>query len=210
VVGISSFNYLYEVLRDFTNSLPVFSSKGVPMSMGVSGFTGLRAGLNQNFGGTFMKHLNSFGVRLAAVAFTAVLGFAICTGTAFSQDDQAQPATPPAQGGMGGHGMHGGHHGMPSAEEQTQRLTKKLNLSDDQQTKVKAVLEDQHKQMETLHNDSSTAQPDKRSKMREIHENSNTQIKAILNPDQQKKFDEMEQKQQERMHDRQAPPNDQN
>jgi len=157
-----------------------------------------------------MAHLDKFGVRLAGMAFTAVLGLAICTGTAFSQDDQAQPA-PPAQGSeMGGHGMHGGHRGMPSADEQTQRLTKKLNLSEDQQTKVKAVLEDQHKQMEALHNDSSTAQQDKRSKMREIHENSNTQIKAILNQDQQKKYDEMEQKQHERMQQHQAPPNDQN
>ena len=157
-----------------------------------------------------MKHLNRFGVRLATVAFTAVLGFAICTGTAFSQDDQAQPAPPPAQGGMGGHGMHGGHHGMPSADEQTQRLTKRLNLSEDQQTKVKAVLEDQHKQMEQLRSDSSGSQPDKRSKMRELRENSNTQIKAILNEDQQKKFDKMQQQQHERMEKHQAPPNDQN
>jgi protein CpxP len=156
-----------------------------------------------------MAHLNRFGVRLAGMAFTAVLGFAICTGTAFSQDDQAPPG--PAQGSeMGGQGMHRGHRGMPSAEEQTQRLTKKLNLSEEQQTKVKAVLEDQHKQMEALHNDSSTAQQDKRSKMREIHENSSTQIKAILNQDQQKKYDEMEQKQHERMQQHQAPPNDQN
>jgi Spy/CpxP family protein refolding chaperone len=110
---------------------------------------------------------------------------------------------------MGGHGM-GGHHQMPSPEEQTKRWTKRLNLSEEQQTKVKAVLEDQHKQMEQLHNDSSTPQQDKFSKMSEIHENSSTQIKAILNEDQQKKFDKIEQEQHERMRQRQGSPNDQN
>ena len=31
------------------------------------------------------------------------------------------------------------------------------------------------------------------SKMREIHQNTNSQIKGILNPDQAKKFEEMQQ-----------------
>jgi protein CpxP len=137
--------------------------------------------------------------RMAVPAFIAVMSFVLCTGRAFSQDNQAQPA----------HEM-GGHHQMPSADEQTQRLTKKLNLSEDQQTKVKAVFEDQHKQMEQLRSDSSSSQQDKRSKMRELRENSNTQIKAILNEDQQKKFDKMAQGQHERMHQHQDPPNDQN
>jgi protein CpxP len=147
--------------------------------------------------------------RMAVPALVAVISFAICTGTAFSQDSPAQPA-PPSQGSeTGGHGM-GGHHQMPSADEQTQRLTKKLDLSEEQQTKVKAVLEDQHKQMEQLRNDSSSSQPDKRSKMRELRENSDTQIKAILNEDQQKKFDKMQQRQHERMQQHQGAPNDQN
>ena len=147
--------------------------------------------------------------RMAVPAFIAVMSFVLGTGTVFSQDNQTQPA-PPAQGSeMGGHDM-GGHHQMPSADEQTQRLTKKLNLREDQQTKVKAVFEDQHKQMEQLRSDSSSSQQDKRSKMRELRENSNTQIKAILNEDQQKKFDKMGQEQHQRMHQRQDPPNDQN
>jgi septal ring factor EnvC (AmiA/AmiB activator) len=119
---------------------------------------------------------------LAALAFA--ISFLLCTGTAFSQDDQGQQAPPPQGSETGGHGM-GGHHQMPSVDEQLQHLTKKLNLSDDQQTKVKAVLEDQHTKMEALRNDSSIAREDKFGKMREIHENSNTQIKAILTEDQQ-------------------------
>jgi periplasmic protein CpxP/Spy len=143
--------------------------------------------------------------RLAAAAFVVVMSLAVCTGTAFSQDDQGASA-PPAQGGdNGGHKM-GGHRQMPTVDEQLQHLNKKLNLSDDQQTKVKAVLEDQRTKMEALRNDASTSREDRFPKMREIHENSNTQIKAILNEDQQKKFDKIEQEQHERMGHQGPPP----
>jgi periplasmic protein CpxP/Spy len=142
--------------------------------------------------------------RLAVGAFAIVLGLAISTGTVFSQDDQGAP--PPPQGSeMGGHGP-GGHHQMPNVDEQLQHLTKKLNLSDDQQAKVKAVLEDQHTKMEALRNDSSIAREDKFGKMREIHESSNTQIKAVLNDDQQKKFDKMQQEQHDHMGHQGPPP----
>ncbi len=143
--------------------------------------------------------------KLITAAFAGAMSFMLFTGTAFSQDDQNQQAPPPQGSEMGGHKM-GGHHQMPTVDEQLQHLTKKLNLSDDQQTKVKAVLEDQHTKMEALHNDSTTAREDKFGKMRDIRQNSDTQIKAILNEDQQKKFDKIQQEQHDRMMQRQAPP----
>jgi protein CpxP len=140
--------------------------------------------------------------RLAAAAFIVVMSLAICTGTAFSQDDQQAP--PPAQGSeMGG---HGGHHQMPSVDEQLKHMTKKLDLTADQQPKIKAILDDQHAKMEALHNDSSVAREDKWSKMGEIHQNSATQIKAVLTEDQQKKFDKMQQEQHDRMGHQGPPP----
>jgi periplasmic protein CpxP/Spy len=54
--------------------------------------------------------------------------------------------------------------------------------------------------MESLHNDASASQDDKRSKMTEIHKSSNDQIRALLDPDQQKKFNEMQSRWQERGH----------
>ncbi len=152
---------------------------------------------------------SKIGVRaqLVAAAFALAMSFSLFTGTAFSQDDQGQQAPPPQGGEMGGHKM-GGHHQMPSVDEQLQHLTKKLNLSDDQQPKVKAILEDQHTKMEALHNDSSIAREDKFGKMRDIRQGSDTQIKAILNEDQQKKFDKMQQEQHDRMMQHQGPPSD--
>ena len=46
--------------------------------------------------------------------------------------------------------------------------------------------------MEKLRSDSSLSQDDRRSKMMDIHKASNDQIRALLNSDQQKKWDEMQ------------------
>jgi len=95
-------------------------------------------------------------------------------------------------GGQGGGERHG--RGMPSPEERTDRLKNALNLSDDQKDKVLSIYQDEQKQMEALRSDTSSSREDRRSKMRQIHENTVSQIKGVLNPDQAKKFDEMEQK----------------
>jgi periplasmic protein CpxP/Spy len=87
---------------------------------------------------------------------------------------------------------------MPSIDDQVKRMTKQLSLNDDQQQKLKPILEDQRQQMQQLRNDSSLSQDEKFSKMRDVHEKASTQIKALLNQDQQKKFDEIQQKRRER------------
>jgi Spy/CpxP family protein refolding chaperone len=119
-----------------------------------------------------------------------------------SQDSPAQPAAPAAPNAGG----QRGHHQMPSVDDQVKHLTKSLKLSDDQQAKVRSALEDQRKQMEQIHSDSSLSRDDRFSKMKAIRDTTDTQIKSALNDDQQKKFDEMQQKRQQRMMDRQGPP----
>jgi periplasmic protein CpxP/Spy len=94
-------------------------------------------------------------------------------------------------GGQGGGEHHG--RGMPSPEERADHLKKALDLSDDQHDKVLAAYQDEQKQMEALRSDTSLSRDDRRSKMKTIHENTVSQIKGVLNPDQSKKFDEMEQ-----------------
>ena len=136
-----------------------------------------------------------------ATAFLVAL-FSLCFGTAFGQDqDQAAPPPPPSgqqsEQGMGHRMGHGPM--MPSVDDQIKHLTKKLNLSDDQQAKLKPILEDQHKQMEAIHNDSSLSREDRFSKMQTLRESSDTQIKSVLNEDQQKNFDKMREEQHGRM-----------
>jgi Spy/CpxP family protein refolding chaperone len=91
---------------------------------------------------------------------------------------------------------------MPSVDDQVKRMAKQLSLNDDQQQKLKPILEDQRQQMQQLRNDSSLSQDEKFNKMRDVHEKASSQIKALLNEDQQKKFDEMQQKHRERWESR--------
>jgi periplasmic protein CpxP/Spy len=126
-----------------------------------------------------MKSIRFFrtGSLIAAIAF--LLGMM----PAWGQDNNAPP--PP----------EAGHHArmMPTPEQRADHLSKKLNLTDDQKAKVLSAYQDEQKQMSDLRSDSSLSRQDRRAKMQQIHENTSTQIKGMLNPDQAKQFDEMEQ-----------------
>src|SRR3984885_3230408 len=84
----------------------------------------------------------------------------------------------------------GGHRGPMDPAQRTQELTKKLNLTSDQQTKVQQIIQSEHSQMESLHQDSSLSQQDRRAKMMDIHTGTNSQVRALLDPNQQKKWED--------------------
>jgi periplasmic protein CpxP/Spy len=90
------------------------------------------------------------------------------------------------------------HHGFDPAQR-TQGLTKKLKLTSEQQTKVQGILESEKSQMQSLRQDSSMSQADRHSKMMDIHKTSDDQIRALLDSSQQKKWDEMQAKREQRM-----------
>lgn len=89
-------------------------------------------------------------------------------------------------------------------------LTKRLNLTADQQAQVKAIDEDTGKQMMALRDDTSLSQDERRSKMMEIRKGSQDKIRAILTDEQKTKYDAMQAEMRERMKERQqqggAPP----
>ena len=141
---------------------------------------------------------------------------------AFAQDEPApqdQNGPPPMQGSgeQGehmGHGGRGGHGGRMDPEQQTKMLTEKLNLTADQQSKVKAIFTDHQKQMQSFMQDQSMSRDDKRSKFEQMRSDTDSQVRAVLTGDQQQKFDAMLKEREQRMGQRhqhgdhgQAPPN---
>ena len=78
-----------------------------------------------------------------------------------------------------------------TADERLQRMSKQLSLTETQQQQIKPILENEAKQMQTLREDSSLSQDDRRTKMMQIRQESSSQIKPILTPDQQKQYEEM-------------------
>ena len=95
--------------------------------------------------------------------------------------------------------------GHPSIDDQVSVLTQELNLTPDQQTKMKNVLEDQHQQAMTIINDSSLARENKIQKLHSLRQATITKARALLNDTQQKKMDAMLQ-QSEQMHQQQQQP----
>ena len=87
---------------------------------------------------------------------------------------------------------------MPSVEDQLKNLTEKLSLTDDQQAKIKPILEDSRAQMQKVMQDDSMSREDKMAKGRTLREASNSKIREVLNDDQKKKFDDMQKEMQER------------
>ena len=141
-----------------------------------------------------------FGVKAAALAFSGAMLFAL----PMMAQDTAPQGPPP--------GGHMGPRGAGMQEHQLEMLTKKLNLTPDQVTQVKAIDDDAVKQMQALRADTSVSRDDKRAKMMDIHKASQEKIRALLTPDQQTKYDalqaEMKARAQERMQNRDggAPP----
>ena len=85
----------------------------------------------------------------------------------------------------------------PSIDDQVQSLAQQLNLSADQQAKVKTALEDQHTQAMNVVQDSAMSRDDKIQKIHTIREGTISKVRSALNDDQKKKFDVLVQQQEQ-------------
>jgi periplasmic protein CpxP/Spy len=121
---------------------------------------------------------------------TVVASGLLVLGVALGANAQ-EPGPPPG-------GQMGQRHRM-SPDEELQRLDKALKLTDDQKTSIKPILEDRQKKMESLRSDTSLSREDRMGKMKSIMEESNGKIRDVLNDDQKKQFDEMQQHRRGRM-----------
>src|SRR5260370_35721273 len=109
--------------------------------------------------------------RTFVLLATSLLGAA-----ALAQQNPAPPG--------GGDQPQGQRRGMPSVDDQVKMLSDRLNLTADQQTKVKPILEDHRTQPQALMRDDSLSQDDRRTKMRTLRESTNSKIRAVLTDDQ--------------------------
>jgi Spy/CpxP family protein refolding chaperone len=83
------------------------------------------------------------------------------------------------QGGFGG---HGGWHGQGLAMG---HLTKALNLTAEQQAKVQPLIDQARPQIVAIHKDAM-------EKTHAIMDKTMSQVRPLLTPDQQKKFDDLQ------------------
>lgn len=106
------------------------------------------------------------------------------------------------EGGDRPRGQMGGRRGPMSPDDRIKQMTKDLNLTADQQGKLKPILETQQQKMQDLRNDTSGDRDSMRGKMRQIQEDTNKQIRDVLDDKQKETFDKQEQERQQRMQNR--------
>ena len=118
-------------------------------------------------------------MKRIAFQTSTVVTFLLVTVAAYAQ---MQP-----QGGSG----QWGRGQPPTVDQRLQHMTQMLNLTGEQQEKIKPILENESTQMQALRSDTSLSREDRMTKMKQIRENTASQINPILTPDQQKQYAEM-------------------
>ena len=109
------------------------------------------------------------------------------------------PQTEPSQ-------ASGMHSGTPGVDDQVGALTSALNLTPDQQAKVRTILEDQHQQAVVVVNDNSLSRDAKVQKIHQLRQGTIDKVRPILTSDEQKsKFDSMVQEKNEHIRQSEQP-----
>jgi periplasmic protein CpxP/Spy len=111
----------------------------------------------------------------------------VCGAPASAQEPGFPPETsapPPKQG------PSGGHHGMMDPDEQLARMTTRYSLTTEQQGQVKLILISQQHQIQGVRQETALTGEARMAKMRAIRSDSNAKIKAVLNDDQKKQFEQ--------------------
>jgi septal ring factor EnvC (AmiA/AmiB activator) len=108
-----------------------------------------------------------------AVLLTGALTFALAVPTA-----QASQAASAAKLGK-------------ETQKQLDDLSKTLNLSPDQKTKLTPMLQDEADQVKTLNADKTLSKADKDTKLKSIRTSTTEKMKSVLNEDQIKKLTDM-------------------
>ncbi len=126
-------------------------------------------------------------VRKFMAVLLAVLVVGVFVSSGLAATEKGEPNKAHKEKGMAERkgGMH--ERGTNRLEE----LTKKLNLTEEQQKSIKPILEKQDKDIKAIMDDNSIPREQKREKMRTLHQTTQEEINKILTPEQQKKFAEM-------------------
>ena len=79
-------------------------------------------------------------------------------------------------------------HHAPDPQKEIARLTKELNLTPDQATKVTPILADRDQKVATLQSDTTLTGDARKQQMRAIHKATEQQLDAVLTPDQREQM----------------------
>jgi Spy/CpxP family protein refolding chaperone len=101
-----------------------------------------------------------------------------------------QTTTRPSSTDKEEHGQRSAQDSVPTVETQLKVLTEKLDLTANQQAKVKAILQELHDATLKLVRDKSLSHEERLARVRPQRYKANEQIREFLSDDQKKKLDQ--------------------
>jgi periplasmic protein CpxP/Spy len=126
--------------------------------------------------------------RILAIAFIAALvSISPHALHAVAMQDQAEPSASTA---------------APTPDEVVKMLDSRLSLTDDQKSQITPIIAERQAKLKELRDDTSARPMRRARRAKKIFEESDKKIKAILTPDQQQKYAELEQEMREHMKQR--------
>jgi len=147
-----------------------------------------------------MPKIFRFAVFSLALALVCGATFAAGqTSTTPGTTGQSPSASPQANPGGQTAGTSGETQAAPAhsqVDETIAWLTQSVNLTPDQQNKLRPILQGEVTQMTAVNNDASLSPEQKQQKMVDIRRTAGPQIQSILTPEQQQKLTQMRQAQQ--------------
>jgi len=135
-------------------------------------------------------------MKLTTKILFLTLGATLACAPVLRADDTAAPPAPstndaPPPPPAHGHGKHGG--------DLVAKLAAKLNLTADQQAKWNEIGAQEMTAMNTLRDNTALTREDRMAKAMAVRKGSMDQRRAVLTPEQQTKFDEIQAKMKARM-----------
>jgi Spy/CpxP family protein refolding chaperone len=121
--------------------------------------------------------------RFRLLAIGTMLMFAL---TAPAQ----QTPTGPGSTDKDANGQHGAQGGLPTVEQHLKVLTEKLDLTGEQQARIKPILQELHDATLKIVEDKSLSHEERLAKVRPQRYKADKQIREILSDDQKKKLDQ--------------------
>ena len=121
--------------------------------------------------------------RKAFSLLTGMLLGSFVMGSAVVQAQTTNAPTPGVQPASPG--------ARPAMRDRTEVLAQRLNLTDDQKTKIKPILDEQTKKLMDLRLEKDLKPDERRAKVLAIRDESDAKVKAILTPEQWEKYPRM-------------------
>lgn len=125
----------------------------------------------------------------------AALGLALGSVPAFAASEPV-PTPPQAQPNLSAEGRPGRpmmRRMMKRRAMERERLAERLDLTDDQQAQLKTMRANTAATAKAIREDTSLTPEEKKTKLRETWKASQTEMRALLTPEQQAKLDQMRQ-----------------